>query len=421
MNRFGDFLKMEAYSNVKSKMLPSFTEEIARIRALGDYSQEALEKSKLSSIVMAHSGMNIIFHISPAVKYNAFFKIPSMDGNHPFFTQMGLHHWFGSESGISLINDNGPIKGNVDIKNYRVSGDFSKIELNIVISHVWMKDRTFDDQEISEVIMHEMGHAFTYLQLLGGLIRDSWLISNAAKVVVNEKDPEIKKKVLVRTKEQLGADELNYESLMGTSSIAQKDTVELVLVSNSLIKGSSNSGTMSYDARTVEQIADGFVAYNGGGRGLASALTKIYKKAGYQETWSTPTYIVAELFKVLMTLVFLFNVPLPTILYLISIIPSRKVYDDPETRLKTLKQQCLAAYRQEKDPEMKKQIEGEIDAIDASMKHVTDRRTVYQIIFDALTPVGRKRYNQEKQQEAIKALLFNELQLKADKWRKENV
>ena len=35
------------------------------------------------------------------------------------------------------------------------------------------------------------------------------------------------------------------------------------------------------------------------------------------------------------------------------------------------------------------------------------------MIYEEITTIGRKRYNQEKQQEAIKSLLFNEFQAKA--------
>ena len=417
MNQYGGFLKMEGYANISSRLIPSLVEEVARIRKEGDYSQEAIEKSKLSEIVKAFVGIRAVFFISPNINRNAFFKIPSLDNNHPFFTQAGFQNWFGSESGVIVVDRNTPLEGSVDIKNYKVSGIFSEIEISIVIGHSWMKDRKYTDEEIAEVLAHEIGHAYDYFRLLGNVIRDSWLISNASKVAISDALPEVKEKLLVRTKEQLGVDELNYKDLLQTADVNRKDAVELVLVTNSLIKGATQSKTPLYDARTVEQSADAFVAYHGGGRALASALVKMNKENWDVSTRSPVSYIVVELMKTLITLWMFYGSPISTIIWLCYMIPSNKLYDSPEARVETLKQNCVNALRQTKDPEEKKQLLEEIAAIDVSLKELKDRRTFYELIYDTITPLGRKRYQQEQHQQAVKTLLFNELQAKAMTWR----
>lgn len=412
MKTYGGHLKLEAFANISSALLPDLNEEIATLRKSGDYSQEGLEKSRVAEIIKAHTGINVVFYVSEKVGHNAFAKFPALDNSHPFFTQMGIEPWFQGETAISNL-DRGPLEGTVDRKNYKVSGVFSKVEAPIVIGHALIKDKDFTNEEITEIIAHEVGHHYTYFELLGNVIRESWLVSNASRVSVSSKDPETKKKVLVRTQEQLGIEPLNHDSLLQSASATRKDSVELVLVSNTLIKAGTQSNTRYYDARTVEQLADSFVAHHGGGRALASALVKFSKKTHGLATRHPVTYIVVELIKTLFTLAMFYSAPISTVIWLVAMVPSLKVYDDPEMRVNTLKQQMVQSLRQVDNEEEKQILLEEIKALEKCAKELKDKRTFYTMIYETITPIGRKRYNQEKQQEAIKALLFNEFQAKA--------
>lgn len=417
MQTYGGYLKLESFANLKSGLLAELNEEIAELRKSGDYSQEAMEQCRVGEIIKAHTGINVTFYVNKEVGYNAFAKIPSMDSNHPFFTQSGFEVWFGSETSVTGL-DKGPLEGSIDSKKYKVTGAFGKVEAPIMVGLPLIKDKSFTNEEITEIIAHEVGHHYTYYQLLGGLIRDSWLIANASKVAAGAQDIEVRKKVLVRTQEQLGTDILKHDELLASASATRKDTVELVLVSNSLIKGGTQSGTPYYDARTVEQIADSFVAYHGGGRHLASALVKFSKmrnEFGFRGLASRDpvTYLVVELLKTMWVLFSFFTIPVSTIIWLIAMIPDVKRYDDPEMRVNTLKQQLLGALRQAKSKEDKDALMEEIQAVDMALKELKDKRNFYTMVYETITPVGRKRYNQEKQQEAIKSMLFNEFQAKA--------
>lgn len=412
MKTYGGHLKLEAFANIGSSLIPDLNEEIASLRKSGDYSQEGLEKSRVAEIIKAHTGINVVFYVSDKVGHNAFAKFVALDNSHPFFSQMGIEPWFQGETAISNL-DRGPLEGTIDRKKYKVSGVFSKVEAPIVVGHALIKDKDFTNEEVTEIICHEVGHHYTYFELLGNLIRDSWVISNASRVAAGSKDPDTKKKVLVRTQEQLGIEPLNHDALLQSASATRKDAVELVLVSNSLIKAGTQSGTRYYDARTVEQLADAFVAHHGGGRALASAVVKFSKKNNGLATRNPITYIVVELMKTLFTLFMFCSVPISTVIWLVAMVPSVKVYDDPEMRVNTLKQQLVSALRQVDNEEEKQIILDEIKAIDLCLKELKDKRNFYTMIYEAITPIGRKRYSQEKQQEAIKALLFNEFQAKA--------
>lgn len=412
MKTYGGYLKLEAFANLSSSIGPDLVEEVAALRKVGDYSQDTMEKCMMAEIIRTHTGMNITFMVNEEVGMNAFARIPSLDNNHPFFGQKGFEVWFTGEQGKVRVEE-GPMTGAVDIKNYKISGDLTKVECPIVVGLALLKSSDFTNEEIAAIILHETGHHFTYFQLLGNIIRDSWLISNASKIAIGSESPEVKTKVLVQTKEQLGIEKLNIPSLLASAHATRKDTVEYVLVSNSLLRENSQSKTNYYDARTVEQIADAFVAYNGLGRPLASALVKFSKMDDKLASRSMPVYIVAELFKTLFTLFMFFTLPITTIIWLIGMVPGAKVYDDPEARINTLKQQLNASLRQTKLASEKASIVEEIKAIEACQKELNDKRNFYTMIYEAITPIGRKRHDQEKQQEMIKNLVFNDFQAKA--------
>ena len=417
MRNFGGHLKLEAFANIGSSLGPDLLEEIAELRKAGDYSQEAMEKCRVGEIFKAHTGMNVVFYVSYRLGYNALAKFINLDNNHPFFKSRGLETWFMGETAISNLDKN-PLEGAVDRKNYKVSGFFTELEAPIVVGLPMIKDKQLSNENLVGIIMHEAGHHFTYFEYLGNFVRESWLISNASRIAISGEAPEVKQKVLVRTQEQLGTEPLNVASLLQTANQTRKDTVELVLVSNSLIKGTNQSGTNLYDARTVEQLADAFVAYNGYGRHLAEALVRISKQHGSISARNPVVYLVAELLKTAFTLVMFFSLPVSTIIWLVAMVPGAKIYDDPEARINTLKQQLNAALRQATDPEEKDMLLADIKATDLAMKELKDKRTFYTMIYEAITPIGRKRLNQEKQQEAIKTILFNDFQAKALEMRK---
>lgn len=412
MKAYRGYLKLESFGNMGSSLGPDLIEEIAELRKVGDYSQESMEKTRVGEIIKAHTGVNVTFIVSEEVGYNASARLPFLDNSHPFFTQMGFEPWFVGEQGKVRVEE-GPLEGTVDIKKYKISGGLSKIEAPIIVGLSLIKDKNMTNEEITAVVLHELGHHFTYFQYLGNIIRDSWLISNASKIAIGSESPEVKTKVMIKTKEQLGIDELNVPDLLASAQATRKDTVEYVLVSNSMMREGSQSGTSLYDVRTVEQIADAFVAYHGLGRPLASAFVKFSKKGDKLASRSFPVYLAAELFKTIFTLAMFFSLPITTIIWLVGMVPGCKVYDDPEARVNTLKQQLNAALRQATTDEEKTSIVDQIKAIEACQRELKDKRSFYVAIYETITPIGRKRYNQEKQQEMIKNMVFNDFQAKA--------
>lgn len=416
MRNYGGCLKLESFSNVGSSLLPDVKEEIARLRKVGDYSQKALEKCDISKIFRAHTGMNIILYINSDVSYNAFARYAPIDANHPFFKGRGLNaSWFDDIS-VDRISKN-PVEGTVDRKRYKVDGVFKEIECVIVVAEDLIKDRHYTDGEIAEIILHEAGHHFTFFEYLGHAIRDSFVISNVSRSIVSSEDIEVRRKRLVRAKDQLGIERLNYDDLLQESPFTRKESTELVLISRTLFVNDNQTTTPYYDYRCCEQLADAFVSYHGGGYDIASALNKLRKQGGFDIATRNPImYMAIELMKVMFSLLVLLASPLVFILLMINLAPQvGKYYDDPLDRVRSLENNLINALRQldSKAKTEREIIHDQLKALEGIKAEMNDRKTVYELIYRVLSPLGRKQYDEEKHQKEIQALVFNKLQAKA--------
>lgn len=417
MKNFGGFVHLEAYSNVASKLMPDLTAALGQLRRKRDYSQAAMEEAGISEVIMAHTGLNVNFRTTSDLWANAYIVVPQLDANNQFTKEISRQYPYLATEGVALLKDKPSLKGYVDLNNYRVSGLFSEVKLDIVLGHSFLENKNYMDDEIAAIISHEIGHGFDYFRLLGQLVGDSMIVSSAAKVVASNEKNEVKTKVLVKAKEQLGLEELNVEDLISQANINSGEYTELVLVTNSYLSQQSQSSTKNYDVRNLEQSADAFVAYHGGSRPLATGLSKLYKQTGNKATDSIYTYLLCETLKTALTLFLLVSAPISAVVWLVSIMPATKRYDDPKERVITLKQQTLHAIRTTKNEEHKVAMVEDIKALDAVIDRLNARKTIYEAIYYAATPMGRKKYNEEQHRMMMKNILFNDLQAKALEWR----
>ena len=62
--------------------------EMQRLRDIGDFSQAAMKKCKVTALTKLYTDMDVEFVISDQIRSNAHFILPAMDKNHPFFRQL---------------------------------------------------------------------------------------------------------------------------------------------------------------------------------------------------------------------------------------------------------------------------------------------------------------------------------------------
>ena len=205
--------------------------ELQRLRDVGDYSQAAMKKCKVPALSKLYTDIDVEFIISDKIYNNAYFVLPSMDKNHPFFKQMGLNSGLNGGSAVTLqsIRENGgKVKeAGVDLATGRVKGFFKQVKVTIVMAHNFFTDKEWKTEHAVAIFLHELGHAFTYFEYFGNIVRRSTLIDQASKTVMDPGyNSETKVKLLKEVERQLGTEKLEPEKLINLPSDKAKAKVE---------------------------------------------------------------------------------------------------------------------------------------------------------------------------------------------------
>ena len=416
MDLFKGALALESAQLQNGQFAEELLEEMQRLRDLGDYSQAAMKKCKVTALTRLYTHMDVQFVVSDKIRDNAYFILPAMDRNHPFFGAYGFDGAGSSAATLQSIRDAGgkPREGTVDLRTGRVSGYFKDIKVTIVLAHNLFTDSKYKTEMLVGIYLHELGHTFTYFEYFGNIVRSSFLIDQASKTVMDPGyNSETKVKLLKEVEKQLGVENLESEKTINLPSDKARTKVETVLITDDVFNTRTESSTPFYDVRTVEQMADQFCTVHGAGVWQAEALGVLYKKHRVNETISAAEFVAIEIVKLVVFLVVGFLNPIMVFMYALALMPSPHAYDQPKERLITLKRQLISALKANSDPAMKKRYVDDIKAVETLIDELTSRRTLYELYCNYLDPVGRRMYNEEKFRKKIEEAINNDLYVKA--------
>ena len=187
------------------------------------------------------------------------------------------------ENQIKLLKAPNGFSGNVDLERAKVSGGFSEVESLIYINFYTLTTTgkikklgypiKLNSAEIVAIILHEIGHLFTYIEYSTRSVRLNQVMATIASDVLNES----------------GTANLDYiykELKAGESSISKEDLEDILTTSTNMIMGfklfkllinETGIGTANDVNNNIssEQLADSFCSRMGYGRGLVTALAKL--------------------------------------------------------------------------------------------------------------------------------------------------
>jgi hypothetical protein len=391
--------------------------EMQRLRDVGDFSQAAMKKCKVSALTKLYTDIDVQFVVSDKISNNAYFIIPSMDKNHPFLKQMGLEGY--GESGITLqsIRESAMKSkdAGVDLRTGRVKGYFKQVKVTIAIAHNLFTNKEYKTENICGIYAHELGHAFTYFEYFGNIVRRSILVDQASKTVMDPAfNSESKLKLLKEVEKQLGTEDLGLEKTINLPAEKAKLKVETVLITDDLFNHTrTESSTPYYDARNIEQLADQFCVIHGMGKWQAEALAVIYKHYRDASVISATEFLIVEFIKLSLVLFLTFTNPILILLYGLTFIPMPLWYDRPKERIEYLKRQMIGHLKLVKDPMVKEKLVEDIRALDMMLEEFSNRFTLFEVYLNYLNPWGRRMYKEEKFRKLIEEALNNDLFLKA--------
>lgn len=375
-----------------------------------NFSEKAVEKA-----IFDGCGLTVILDIDPSECVNAYVKPPVVDRNHPFFKvlfQNSTYDVLSSHDDLiaELKKDtNAVFESELDLKNARVSGFFSTLRIEMAITKGLLFNTYFTAGEKAAIILHEIGHVMSMFEFVGWYTSTNAIIYGASKVFFEVPDAKIKFRLSNAIQETNQMTDAEMDAL-------KKSTPEVfrnVLLRRKLERFYSSMGSETHDITGWESASDQFATRMGAGRDLFTGLSKMYE--GSSSTYSLPRWLLYT-FGCMLAWGFLLMVSWPMALLIVFTNPAKKMYDDPEERLRRVRNETMGFLKSANlSVDLRKQYQTDIELMDSALKQFTDRRGIIELFHTTINPWGRSQHKQTMFQRDLEQLMANPLYLSANK------
>lgn len=396
-------------------LFKALSQVIFRLKMDGTYDTESILASGFTDTVRDYTGMDVRLNIIPndSLSYAAA-RIPTFDINHPFLKTLEISNTrITANDSLQLLRKlSTRLKGGIDKKQGRVSGFYSEMTLDIEVTTGMFKMPTIMEEHIAGVLCHELGHLFTYFEFLGTIGFGSMVIGATAKRVMELEGSKERKDIITFGNELLGVDSFSEDDL--DKLAADPSQTHVVMLRNYVSQPYLSSDTLPYDYRNIEQLADMFAVKHGAGKAIASYI-EITGRANYDKTsLSTSMFIftgvVSGAYRVLQA----FGGPAHAVAALCLSAPGIKLYDDPEARIRYIRQYLASEINAEATGADKEGVSRDIEAIDSILDNVTDRRRLLTVFWESIPGKHNSRRKQEIAAKQLESMIYNDLTYQAE-------
>lgn len=297
---------LESIQFQKSDLFNEITLCVSNMRDYGKVYQKDFYDGKeckdLSAVINKHTGLRIEFADSdngpsitmPSLGQDIFKDFPTLKAYKDYYGDFYDIH---SDIKTALrILDMDVIEGTVDLKNSKVGGVFSRLTSTLQLPREYLADTTFTNEELSAIILHELGHAFTSFEYLDRTVTTNQALGVMLRTMDKSASIQDKKVIFSRVKDKLKLDDEVYKNILNSSD---KDYVTLVVLNQQIQECRSELGESVYDVTSCEYLADQFAARHGAGRYLVTSLDKVYSRD--KDYFSSSSYSDAAILGGLVT------------------------------------------------------------------------------------------------------------------------
>lgn len=395
-------ITFESIKRQNDDFFNDLTASVARLRKSGDFTTDSVKKSHISQVIKQHTKINTLIYMDHGL--NASVYPPYITANHVF-----LRNGTAASSIIDVTKTD--IKGKVDIENVKVHGVFAEKTSEILLGVDFFKPGRFTDDEIAAAILHEVGHIFTCWQFMSTMAFGALVINQTINNIFLTDDYQTKEIVIRAAEEVLGLEgDKEIEDWVDTS----KENVEIILNTRFVRSLRTRTNSAYYDVRNCEQLADTFAAKHGAGVALARLTNKLHNAYGSYGNPNFFAHMLTQTASLLKVIKPFSHVSLSDILYTLD---QPKRYDDPKDRIAFIKYQLIDDLKRipAGNKELRTNMLASIDDINALLKKVIARKSVFQAIHDTFTISGKSASNQQIAIKKLESMLYNDLFLQSAK------
>jgi hypothetical protein len=219
--------------------------------------------SQIQSLFVDRFNMNIQVRNDPEATNPIFILTPYT--HHSFISSMkrDIHE---------VVNNK--ILGTIDTNKAVVTGGYSDkyfyigIDINTLVRYLSITPR-----EVAAILLHEVGHAFSFLEYTNRVIKASLILSELQDINVRDITPEKLSYVFASALKEFDPDNHEHAGTQNTLVLSSK-------VFSSILKTFKTEISSTSDTRTSERAADLFASRFGYGRELVTVISKMEALGG---------------------------------------------------------------------------------------------------------------------------------------------
>jgi len=280
----------------------------------------------------------------------------------------------------------------------------------------------FTDGEIAAILLHEIGHAFTFFEYTGKYLTVNAVLAAATATALDNEPFETRTHVLVESASTLGVKIPELEKLAKIKDpTIRSNAIQVVFMRALYEKNQSGSGTGIYDYRVCEQSADIFATRHGAGREIVTGLDKLLRY-GDPAYLTTATYCAMELVKMLggtLMVAATMGLYAPYMLAMFLFVkPEVKIYDSATARFTLVRQQLVEELKlTDLTVDRRRALLDDVMVVNNIVSNMKDRRTLWELLQTTVVPSMRRDFKMEVLQKQLESLIANDLFVAAAKFK----
>ncbi len=392
-------------------------------------SQKVNIEDHISGIIKKHTNLKVEILLSSGIP-GAIMVFP-MNRNHTFLKESVRDNYY-LKGEKKILKESQDQTGTVDLVNGKVEGIFTKYEHTLYLDMgILIKTYKLSAREVTAVVLHELGHAFTYYEYSNRLSTSNRILADLSENMHN--DNSLKEKIYT------------FKELGGTLSLTNEETMDLYNSTDKYILGTKlfkiyirEIGHLrelsKYDETTSESLADNFAVRQGYALELVSGLDKLYKYSPEKSDIMLAIFLSSDFFVTTMFLPALIIVNIMfggvanilVALLILNMLISIWVgsmtkykdmtYDDLKQRFNRIRIGMIGMLKNtELEKSQVKTIIDNLNRIEEIMNEVNDVTTLREKIINLFTPSSRKILDDISRQQELEELGYNKLFVSAAK------
>lgn len=424
MSRLQQYISVEAIDYQKDSLLFKEMQLVVTDFLVADTEDKEAKDTlllRMAGVIKAHTNLSFKINHEKETYASAWVFSPQMDRNNPVLTNYHRAAMDNSDSLKLLSKTKSILTGGVDLNTSKVSGVFTELTLRMHITRGLLpygvgavENSHYTPAEISAIILHEIGHIFTYFEFLGSTLTTNYVLQYASRNLMQSNDTVRKYKIVKEIEEVLEIKVKDPAALVASNS---SEIINVVLLREVAIKRHEELGSNTYDLTAWEMLSDQFSARHGAGLALVTGLDKIYRASNNPAYMSSGEFFLSELMAAVGSLISIpVRIGLIPILILFIDNPDEQLYDQAKQRMLRIKQDMVGQLKDTKlNPTISTRLVKDIETVDLLLGDLKVHRNFMQAFWRTFNTKVRNQYNQTIFQQELETLANNDLFLKAAK------